>query len=166
MNSFVAEISRLRSMTTRELRDRYIEVFGEQSRSRNKDYLWKRIAYRIQEQAEGGLSERVRQRAQELACDADLRVRGNRVAVPEPKPSPKKMAPAEAKKRDPRIPPAGTIIIRHFGGTDHVVRVLNHGFEYRGERYRSLSAVAIKISGTKCSGFNFFAEALANGGTR
>jgi hypothetical protein len=151
-------------MTTRELRDRYIEVFGEQTRSRNKEYLWKRIAYRIQEQAEGGLSERARQRAQELACDADLRVRGNRVAVPEPKPSPKKMAPAEANKRDPRLPSAGATITRNFGGADNVVRVLNDGFEYRGEHYRSLSAVAIKICGTKCSGFNFFAEAL--GGTR
>jgi hypothetical protein len=153
-------------MTTRELRDRYIEVFGEQSRSRNKQYLWKRIAYRIQEQAEGGLSERARQRAQELACDADLRVRGNRVAVPALQPTPKKKALlTEPQKHDPRIPPAGTTITRHFGGADHVVRVLDDGFEYAGQVYRSLSAVAIKICGTKCSGFNFFAEALANGET-
>jgi hypothetical protein len=153
-------------MTTRELRDRYIEIFGEQTRSRNRDYLWKRIAYRIQEQAEGGLSERARQRAQELACDSDLRVRGNRVAVPAPKPALKKALLTETRKRDPRIPHPGTTITRHFAGTDHVVRVLDNGFEYRGERYRSLSAVAIKICGTKCSGFNFFGEALANGGTR
>jgi hypothetical protein len=45
---------------------------------------------------------------------------------------------------------------RTIGGADHEVRVLADGFEYRGQVYRSLSAVAIKISGTHQSGFAFF----------
>ncbi|MBI4582147.1 MAG: DUF2924 domain-containing protein, partial [Planctomycetes bacterium] len=54
---------------------RYVEVFGEATRSGNKDWLWKRIAWRIQSLAEGDLSERARRRAELLARDADLHLR-------------------------------------------------------------------------------------------
>ena len=52
------QLAALRQMTVGELRERHLEVFGEPSRSRNKDYLYKKVAWRIQEMAEGGLSER------------------------------------------------------------------------------------------------------------
>jgi len=68
-----AEIEALRSMTVGRLRERYAEVFGEPSRSYNKQFLFRRVAWRIQALAEGGLSERARQRALEIANDADLR---------------------------------------------------------------------------------------------
>src|ERR671912_706193 len=66
-------IAALRRMTPAQLRDHYLEVFGEPSRSGNKDFLFKRIAWRIQSLTEGGLSERARRRAEELARDADIR---------------------------------------------------------------------------------------------
>src|SRR5438309_6991243 len=66
-------IAALGRMTASQLRDRYLEVFGEPSRSGNRDFLFKRLAWRIQANAEGGLSERARRRAEELARDADLR---------------------------------------------------------------------------------------------
>jgi len=66
------EIQRLSRMTVSELRDKYLEVFGEQTRSRHKEFLKKRIAWRIQALAEGDLSERARRRAEELANDADF----------------------------------------------------------------------------------------------
>lgn len=66
------EVPALKRMTPKELRGRYLEVFGEESRSGNKDFLWKRIAWRIQALAEGDLSERARRRAEELANDADI----------------------------------------------------------------------------------------------
>ena len=58
-----AEIEALRSMTVGRLRDRYAEVFGEPSRSYNRQFLFRRVAWRIQALAEGGLSERARQAA-------------------------------------------------------------------------------------------------------
>lgn len=67
------EVRALKRMTVGQLRDRYAEVFGEETRSHHKDYLWKRIAWRMQVLAEGDISEAARQRARELACDADLR---------------------------------------------------------------------------------------------
>src|SRR5215471_6439440 len=102
--SIVAEVSALRSLSARELRERYYQVFGEQSRSNNRDYLWKRIAYALQERREGGLSDRAKERAEEIARDEDLRVRGIRLSVPNAPASTKKakapVAPAP-RKRDP-----------------------------------------------------------------
>ena len=52
-----------------ELREKHLEVFGEESRSHHKTFLRKRIAWRIQALAEGGLSERARRRAEDLDHD-------------------------------------------------------------------------------------------------
>ena len=68
------ELSALRHMTPHQLRDKYLEVFGEVSRTGNKDFLFKRIAWRIQSLSEGSLSERAKARAAELARDADIRM--------------------------------------------------------------------------------------------
>ena len=62
-------------MTVGKLKDKYREVFGEDSRSNHKQFLFRRVAWRIQANAEGGLSERARRRALEIANDADLRIR-------------------------------------------------------------------------------------------
>ena len=69
------QIDQLAQMTVSQLREKYFEVFGEESRSNHKQFLFRRIAWRIQALAEGGLSERARQRALEIANDADLRIR-------------------------------------------------------------------------------------------
>ncbi len=62
-----SEIAALRRMTPAQLRDKYLAVFGEPTRTGNKDFLCKRLAWRIQYQADGSLSERALQRASELA---------------------------------------------------------------------------------------------------
>lgn len=62
------EVAALKRMTVKELRGRYVEVFGEATRSGNKDFLWKRIAWRMQANAEGGLTERAYARAIVLPC--------------------------------------------------------------------------------------------------
>jgi hypothetical protein len=67
------ELAALDRLTVTQLRQKHIEVFGEQTRSGNKDWLRKRIAWRMQANTWGDLSERARQRAEELANDADLR---------------------------------------------------------------------------------------------
>ena len=72
------EIDELSRMTVSQLRREYLDVFGEESRSNHKQFLFRRIAWRIQALAEGGLSERARRRALEIANDADLRIRAPR----------------------------------------------------------------------------------------
>ena len=74
-SSVFIEIEKLRQMKVGALRAKYREVFGEESRSSNKQFLFRRIAWRLQARVEGDLSERARQRALEIADDADLRIR-------------------------------------------------------------------------------------------
>src|SRR5271166_2064626 len=68
------QLTQLQRLTTAQLRRRYAAVFGEPTLANNRTWLIKRIAWRLQEQAEGGLSERARRRAAELVNDADLRM--------------------------------------------------------------------------------------------
>ncbi len=148
MTNIKREIAALRRMKAKELRARYAEVFGEETRSGNRDYLYKRIAWRLQSQAEGGLSERARRRAGQLARDADIRVTA-------PVNGRTRTGPAPAS-RDDRLPPPGTVITREYkGGTLHVT-VLDDGFDYEGDRYRTLSAVAKAVTGSHLNGFAFF----------
>ena len=67
-------IDQLRQMTTAQLRLKYQELFGQASHSNHKDYLFRRIAWRLQALAQGGLSERARLFAQQITQDADLRL--------------------------------------------------------------------------------------------
>ncbi len=143
------EVAILERMTTRDLRVRYAEVFGEGTRVHNRTWLIKRIAWRIQALAEGDLSERARHRAAELANDADLR-------LSRPKTKPGASAPERRFQRDDRLPEPGSIITRAYKGHDLQIKVLPAGFEFEGHVYPSLSAVAKKITGSHCNGFLFF----------
>ena len=148
------QLAALRSLTVGELADRYRQLYGEPTRSRNKDYLRKKLAWRIQELAEGGLSERARARIAELAPDAPVRWRTPLPAFPAAiEPAAEANAPPE---RDPRLPPVGAVIAREHAGVKHAVTVLADGFEYAGERYASLSKIARRITGTAWNGFLFF----------
>ena len=147
------EVVALQKMSIGQLCERYAELFGEPVRTRHRAYLIRKIAWRLQANAEGDLSERARRRAEELADDADVRV------MP-PKPSGAKHVPAPnvrvAVSTDPRVPAAGTAIVRPYKGRMLRVVVRPDGFEYDGQRYRSLSAVAKAITGSHCNGFRFF----------
>ncbi len=67
------DLAALEMMTIGELHDRYAELFGERIQSRHRIYLVRRIAWRNQANAEGGLSERARVRAAQLANPTDVR---------------------------------------------------------------------------------------------
>jgi hypothetical protein len=156
--SVLKEIEGLRRLTVGGLRDKYRQVFGEESRSNHKDFLFRRIAWRLQANAEGGLSERARRRALEIANDADLRIRapkdfGSRDAAGRTTVT---TISAVGGSRDGRLPAAGTLLTRDFKGQTYVVKVLEDGFEYEGRQYRSLSAIAGEIAGTRWNGFLFF----------
>ncbi len=148
------EITAMKRMTVAELRRKYAEAFGEETRTRHKDYLLRRIAWRLQANAEGGLSERARKRAGELAQGVDVRLTA-------PK---KKFTPAPERTRishlhisqDNRLPMPGAIITREYKGQTIEVHVLPDGFEYEGEIYGTLSAVAKAVTGTHWNGYHFF----------
>lgn len=156
--SVYKEIKALDKMTAGELKNKILAVFGEQARSNHKDYLRKKIAWRIQANSEGGLSERAKQKAMEIANDADLRIRAPRIKA--------NSGPDEHEARtinckivsseDRRLPLPGTLLVREFRGVTHVVKVLDQGFEYESQRHKTLSAVARTITGTKWNGFLFF----------
>jgi len=146
-------LAALEEMGVNELAEKYREVFGEPPRTRNKEHLRKRIAWRIQENEEGGLSSRALERIEQLAPQAPVRWRQPVVRKDSVNPPPAKPA---ALARDPRLPPTGTLLRRQHKGVEHSVTVLADGFEYRGEKYRSLSKIARLITGTPWNGFLFF----------
>ena len=158
MNAAVLkEIEQLRKLTVGGLRTKYKEVFGENSRSNHKDFLFRRIAWRLQAQAEGDLSERARRRALEIANDADLRTRAPRNSGAQDSSAVRRtVVTAIDGKRDCRLPAPGTLLTREFQGQTFVVTVLAEGFEYEGRKYKSLSAIASEITGTRWNGFVFF----------
>lgn len=147
------EVSLLVRMSAKQLRQKYFEVFGEENNSRNKAWLVKRITWRMQALAEGGLSERALKRAAEIADDADLRIRPPSMKAPAEKAP---VAVLDFKHVDDRLPPPGTIITRKYKGEVLQVRVRPDGFEYGGQVYASLSAVSKAVTGTHCNGFAFF----------
>ena len=145
----------LGEMTVTQLRDRYTEVFGEAARSFNKPHLVKRIAWRLQAMQEGDLSERARRRARELAIDGDLRIRPPDVPV-EARGNGRTATSAFRVEPDDRLPMPGALLKRQYKGQTVQVRVLPKGFEFDGEVYSSLSAVARKITGAHWNGYHFF----------
>ena len=135
-------ISELKQMTVHELKNYHLKLFGKTPRSRHKQHLLKRIVWRLQALAEGDLSERARQRAVELACDADIRVRPPRqrpraAAIPK--------LPAAAP-RDSRLPMPGTLLVRSYRGETLQIKVLEHGFEYDGQVFASLTSVTKRMA--------------------
>jgi Protein of unknown function (DUF2924) len=155
------EIESVRKLKTRALKARYRELFGEESPSSNQLHLFRRIAWRLQAEAEGQLSERARQRAGELAQDADLRVRAPRAFWDALGANP--AAAERPSSRDPRLPPPGTMLKRSHRGRSLLVEVLESGFRYNGRIYGSLSAIAYQVTGTRWNGFLFFADGLNTG---
>jgi hypothetical protein len=156
------EVAALQRLTVAELRQRYAEVFGEVTAANNRAWMVKRIAWRLQAKAEGDLSERARQRAAELANDADLRLNPPRAkdGAGAPERTVNKPLPSQP---DHRLPPPGTVLTRRYRGQNLQVQVLARGFEFEGKVYGSLSAVAKAITGSHCNGFLFF-RMTAKGG--
>jgi hypothetical protein len=149
------EVAALTHLSAAELRRKFIELLREPTRSSNRIWLVKRIAWRLQALAEGDLSERARQRAIELARDADLRLSAPRAIALRAQSQPEPVAPAR-QVTDNRLPRPGTVLTRRYKGQMLQVRILASGFAFAGHVYPSLSAVAKAITGSHCSGFLFF----------
>jgi hypothetical protein len=162
------ELPRLDGLTIGELQHRYAEVFGEPSRCRHRQHLVKRILWRVQALAEGDISERARRQAQALARDADLRLGpprsrrgGDDAACGDggTRPAPVVVNLALRSPGRNRWPRAGTVLRRMYKGAPVEVKVLSvtpQRFEYRGEEFKSLTAVARRVTGSHWNGMQFF----------
>ncbi len=129
-----------------DLRSMYCEVFGEPTKTNNRDWLTKRLAWRLQAQSLGGISERALARAKELANEADLRTT----------PPPTFATVPTTTDRDQRLPAPGAVITRRYKNVVHHVEVLADGFIWNEATYDTLTAVAKAISGQHLNGFAFF----------
>ena len=149
------DLSALSRMTVLELREKYRLVTGKENLSRHCEYLRKRVAWELQARAEGGISERARQRALEIANNVYLR---SRMPVPLPPPNAPERTVVHSfgGGRDKRLPLPGTLIVRTYRRRTIRVTVLDNGFEYEGERFRSLTSVAQKVTGAHWNGMLFF----------
>jgi hypothetical protein len=90
-----------------------------------------------------------------LANDADVRLSPPKAKAAVPADERTRMAVLRFKSDD-RLPLPGTVITRTYKGETLHVKVLPHGFEFEGEVFKSLSAVAKAITGQHCNGYHFF----------
>ena len=145
------QVAEMADMTLDELVAKYENVHGEKCRSRNRKFIVRRIAWRIQANEEGGLGERALLRAGPIADESLIRV-----TPPKPMVGGDVVRTKASDDWDVRIPPPGNHVERRYKGKMYRALVLTDGFEYDDERFDSLSAVAKKISGSHINGFRFF----------
>jgi hypothetical protein len=131
-------LAALQTATTAELKQQWSTLFGNEPPPFNRPYLQSRLAYRVQELAFGGLKPETVARLEALGERLD----GGNVVM-------------RRIRADDR-PIAGTRLVREHQGVEHVVTVLHDGFEFEGRPYKSLSAIARAITGTRWNGWTFF----------
>ncbi len=132
--SVIRQIIELENKSVEELREIYDKIMPSPIKTHvSKDYLKPRIAYRLQELALGGLREEIKSKLLKIADNQNCQ---NRI-------EPRKLLP-------------GTKICKKWGDVIHEVEVLRDGFVYAGQNFKSLSAIAKVITGTKWNGLKFF----------
>ena len=156
-NVVLMEIESLRRASLAGLREKHREVFQEETRCRHREHLFRRIAWRLQALAEGDLTERAREQAQQIARDADLRVVAPReFFTVGGKPIETTPGDRNRRQQDSRLPLPGTLLSRKWKGRTILVEVLPKGFRYENQAYASLSAIAVAVTGTRWNGLAFF----------
>lgn len=136
--SVLARLNALKTASTAELKAQWRQLFESEPPPYNRRFLESRLAYRIQELAYGGLKPETIARLEALGEQLDG-------------------GDAEKRRRPAKDRPvAGTRLIREWQGVEHCATVLADGFEYQGRPYRSLSAIARAITGTRWNGWLFF----------
>jgi len=136
-NSTAELIERLPSLDRDRLGTLWRENFGKSPQpGLRRELMLPILAFRIQEQAYGGLKPEVQARLREIAAFL----------------KPQSRHANEARNRFR----AGTRIVREWQGKTYEVLISIHGYEFQGETYKSLSPIANKITGTRWSGPVFF----------
>ena len=139
------QIGALQNLAPAQLAERYEALFGRPPRNRNRAWLSRQVAWRLQERELGGLPELARTRLAELIAQVQLPI-----ASPAPRPKP---APAHADSNTPMV---GTVLTRVWHGQQIRVEVRADGFEWQGVLYKSLSACAKAVTGAAWNGRLFF----------
>ena len=134
----LARLAALKNMTVNELKAEWQALFDAPAPNNSRAFLEFRIAYRIQELTYGGPDRQTRRLLDLLADEVEGTLT------------------RKAQIADPRNPVVGTKLLREWDGIAHTVTVLKEGFEWGGQRYKSLSAVARAITGTRWNGYRFF----------
>ncbi len=147
------QIMELKEKSLGELKAKYEELFiGQKAPSNNKIYLWRKIAYRMQELKYGSVPAETRGKIQELITKYD--------PVNNKSLRPDNALNNQVKKtrlsRDKRLPIPGTVVTKEYKGVMLQVKVLERGFEYNGKVYKSLTAIAKEVTGAHWNGFLFF----------
>jgi hypothetical protein len=137
-DTVLARIATLKVLPINTLKQQWRDLFETEPPPYNRRFLEHRLAYRIQELAYGGLKPQTIERLRALAEDLD--------------------GGDPSRRRQPAKdrPIAGTRLIREFQGVEHCVTVRDEDFEYQGRPYKSLSAIARAITGTRWNGLIFF----------
>ncbi|MFA5118787.1 MAG: DUF2924 domain-containing protein [Candidatus Omnitrophota bacterium] len=143
------EIMALKNAPVEELLRRYKELYDEDAAGTHRLYLWRRIAYRLQEREQGSLSAKANSRLKALIEEYDPI--NNKALRPD---KPASCLPVTAK--DKRLPIPGTVITKEYKNTKRQVKVLEKSFEYNGKIYKTLSAIAKEITGAHWNGYLFF----------
>ena len=133
-----ARLAALKTTPTPELKKQWRDLFDSEPPPFNRRYLESRLAYRIQELAYGGLKPETIRRLEALGEQLD----GGNITT--------------RRIRANLMPIAGTRLIREYRGVEQVITVLQDGFEWQGRPYRSLSAIARAVTGTRWNGLVFF----------
>jgi hypothetical protein len=134
----LGRLSALKAMSVKDLKAEWQVLFNAPAPNNSRGFLEGRLAYRIQELTYGGPDKQTRRMLDLLADEVDGTLT------------------RKAQIADPRNPVVGTKLIREWDGVAHTVTVLKDGFEWGGRRYKSLSAVARAITGTRWNGYRFF----------
>src|SRR6266571_3321452 len=136
-DTVLAQLAALKTAPVADLKNKWRDLFDSEPPHYNRRFLENRLAYRIQELAYGGLSEDAIERLDALADQLEGK-------------KPKRPSPLQNR------PIAGTRLIREWKGIEHCVTVRQDDFEYQGRPYKSLSAIARNITGTRWNGLVFF----------
>jgi len=140
-DTVLKQIAQIQKLSVEGLRRKWEVLFGTEAPAYSRPFLVKRLAYRIQELAHGGLSQQTRERIQKIAENNGL---DEMAALPQDQPKKKGM------------PVIGTRLVREWNGQRYEVTVVHNGFEYNGKTYRSLTAITKAITGTHWNGPAFF----------
>ncbi|WP_223425476.1 DUF2924 domain-containing protein [Tateyamaria pelophila] len=134
----LARLAALKAMSVNELKAEWQALFDAPAPNNSRNFLEGRLAYRIQELTYGGPDRETRRMLDLLADEVEGHTRRKHQIA------------------DPRNPVVGTKLIREWDGVAHTVTVLKDGFEWQGRKFKSLSAVARAITGTRWNGYRFF----------
>ena len=133
-----ARLAALKTTPTPDLKRQWRDLFDSEPPPFNRRYLESRLAYRIQELTYGGLNPETVKRLEQLGDELKAGTAPSR------------------KRRQEGLPINGTRLLRQWQGVEQIVTVTADGFEWHGRPYRSLSAIARAITGTRWNGWAFF----------